>query len=216
MTELTDIEIINKIKSGEINFFKELVLIYKDKSFSLIMKILKNRNESEDCLQEVFMKIFNSIMSGSFEEKSKFSTYVYSIVYNSAVDYYKKNKKKTFNIVSIDVNDSNYKIGDELTVNFNDSLVEKELYSSGSEYNPDQKLTQKEISTIISEYLKNIPEHYSVILNMFYINELSYEEISKILNLPLGTIKNRIFRAKEKLKELLLKRITAEELLEYV
>ena len=162
------------------------------------------------------MKIFNSIMSGSFEEKSKFSTYVYSIVYNSAVDYYKKNKKKTFNIVSIDVNDSNYKIGDELTVNFNDSLVEKELYSSGSEYNPDQKLTQKEISTIISEYLKNIPEHYSVILNMLYINELSYEEISKILNLPLGTIKNRIFRAKEKLKELLLKRITAEELLEYV
>jgi RNA polymerase sigma-70 factor (ECF subfamily) len=216
VTELTDIEIINKIKSGEINLFKELVLTYKDKSFSLIMKILKNRNESEDCLQDVFMKIFNSIMSGSFEEKSKFSTYVYSIVYNSAVDYYKKNKKKTFNIVSIDVNDSNYKIGDELTVNFNDSLVEKELYSSGSEYNPDQKLTQKEVSTIISEYLKNIPEHYSVILNMFYINELSYEEISKILNLPLGTIKNRIFRAKEKLKELLLKRITAEELLEYV
>ncbi len=216
MTELTDIEIIYKIKSGEINLFKELVLRYKDKSFSLIMKILKNRNESEDCLQEVFIKIFNSIMSGSFEEKSKFSTYIYSIVYNTTIDYYKKNKKKTFNIVSIDVNDSNYKIGDELTVNFNDSLVEKELYSSGSEYNPDQKLTQKEISTIISEYLKNIPEHYSVILNMFYINELSYEEISKILNLPLGTIKNRIFRAKDKLKELLLKRITAEELLDYV
>ncbi len=216
MAELTDIEIINKVKSGEINLFKELVLIYKDKSFSLIMKILKSRNESEDCLQDVFMKIFNSIMSGSFEEKSKFSTYVYSIVYNTAADYYKKSKKKNFNIVSIDVNDSNYKIGDELTVNFNDSLVEKELYSSGSEYNPDQKLTQNEISTIISEYLKNIPEHYSVILNMFYINELSYDEISNILNLPLGTIKNRIFRAKEKLKELLLKRITAEELLEYV
>jgi RNA polymerase sigma-70 factor, ECF subfamily len=213
---LTDIEIINKVKSGEVNEFKELVLVYKDKSFSLIMKILKNRNESEDCLQEVFMKIFNALMSGSFEEKSKFSTYVYSIVYNTALDYYKKNKKKNFNIVSIDVNDSNYKIGDELTVNFNDSLVEKGLYSSGNEYNPDQKLTQNEISLIITEYLKNIPEHYSVILNMFYINELSYDEISKILNLPLGTIKNRIFRAKEKLKELLLKRITAEELLEYV
>jgi RNA polymerase sigma-70 factor (ECF subfamily) len=216
LTELTDTEIISKVKSGEINSFKELVVMYKDKSFSLIMKILKNRNESEDCLQEVFMKIFNSIMTGSFEEKSKFSTYVYSIVYNTAVDYYKKNKKKNFNIVSIDINDSNYRIGDELTVNFNDSLAEKGLYSSGNEYNPDQKLTQKEISQIIAEYLKNIPEHYSVILNMFYINELSYDEISKILNLPLGTIKNRIFRAKEKLKELLLKRITAEELLDYV
>jgi RNA polymerase sigma-70 factor (ECF subfamily) len=51
---------------------------------------------------------------------------------------------------------------------------------------------------------------------MFYINELSHEEISKILNIPIGTIKNRIFRAKEKLKELLLKRMSAEELLEYV
>jgi len=162
------------------------------------------------------MKIFSAIMSGSFEEKSKFSTYIYSIVYNTAVDYYKKNKKKIFNIVSIDVNNSNYKIGDELTLNFDDNIVENLLYSSGSEFNPDQKLMQQEISLIISEYLKNIPEHYSVILNMFYINELTYEEISKILNLPLGTIKNRIFRAKEKLKELLLKHITADELLEYV
>jgi RNA polymerase sigma-70 factor (ECF subfamily) len=213
---LTDIEIIDKVKSGELSYFKELVDRYKDRSFSLITKILKNHNESEDCLQDVFMKIFNSIMSESFEQKSKFSTYIYSIVYNSAVDYYKKHRKKNFNIVSIDVNDSNYKIGDELTMNFDESRIDKGLYSQGTEFNPEQKLSQNEISVLINEYINNIPEHYSVILNMFYINELSHDEISKILNLPIGTIKNRIFRAKEKLKDMLFKRITAEELLEYV
>lgn len=213
---MTDIEIIDKVKSGELSYFKELVDRYKDRSLSLITKILKNHNESEDCLQDVFMKIFNSIMSESFEQKSKFSTYIYSIVYNSAVDYYKKHRKKNFNIVSIDVNDSNYKIGDELTMNFDESRIDKGLYSQGTEFNPEQKLSQNEISVLINEYINNIPEHYSVILNMFYINELSHDEISKILNLPIGTIKNRIFRAKEKLKYMLLKRITAEELLEYV
>ncbi len=213
---MTDIEIIDKVKSGELSYFKELVDRYKDRSFSLITKILKNHNESEDCLQDVFMKIFNSIMSESFEQKSKFSTYIYSIVYNSAVDYYKKHRKKNFNIVSIDVNDSNYKIGDELTMNFDESRIDKGLYSQGTEFNPEQKLSQNEISVLINEYINNIPEHYSVILNMFYINELSHDEISKILNLPIGTIKNRIFRAKEKLKDMLFKRITAEELLEYV
>jgi RNA polymerase sigma-70 factor (ECF subfamily) len=213
---LTDIEIIDKVKSGELSYFKELVDRYKDRSFSLITKILKNHNESEDCLQDVFMKIFNSIMSESFEQKSKFSTYIYSIVYNSAVDYYKKHRKKNFNIVSIDVNDSNYKIGDELTMNFDESRIDKGLYSQGTEFNPEQKLSQNEISVLINEYINNIPEHYSVILNMFYINELSHDEISKILNLPIGTIKNRIFRAKEKLKDMLFKRITAKELLEYV
>lgn len=162
------------------------------------------------------MKIFNSIMSNSFEEKSKFSTYVYSIVYNTAVDYYKKNKKKNFNIVSIDVIDSDYKIGDELVFNLDEKMINKNLYSIGSSFDPEQKLIENEIHFIITEYIKNIPEHYSIILNMFYINDLSHEEISNILNLPLGTIKNRIFRAKEKLKELLLKRISAEELLEYV
>jgi RNA polymerase sigma-70 factor (ECF subfamily) len=213
---LTDIEIINKVKSGELEYFKELVDRYKDKSFSLIVKILKNRNESEDCLQDVFMKIFNSIMSGSFEEKSKFSTYIYSIVYNSAVDYYKKYRKKNFNILSIDVTNSNYKTGDELTSYFDESMIDKGLYSQGIEFSPEKSLSQNEISVIINEYINNIPEHYSVILNMFYINDLSHDEISKILNLPIGTIKNRIFRAKDKLKELLLKRMTAEELLEYV
>jgi RNA polymerase sigma-70 factor (ECF subfamily) len=152
----------------------------------------------------------------SFEGNSKFSTYLYSIVYNTSVDYYKRFKKKTFNIVSIDVLNTNYKTGDELLINLDENKIDKNIVNIGTEYQPEKKLNESEVYLIITQYIKNIPEHYSVILNMFYINELSHEEISKILNIPIGTIKNRIFRAKEKLKELLLKRMSAEELLEYV
>ena len=213
---MTDIEIINKIKSGEINLFKDLVDRYKNRALSLVMKILKNQNEAEDCLQDIFLKIFNSIVKDSFEGNSKFSTYLYSIVYNTSVDYYKRFKKKTFNIVSIDVLNTNYKTGDELLINLDENKIDKNIVNIGTEYQPEKKLNESEVYLIITQYIKNIPEHYSVILNMFYINELSHEEISKILNIPIGTIKNRIFRAKEKLKELLLKRMSAEELLEYV
>ena len=213
---MTDIEIINNVKSGNVNSFSELVDRYKDKSYSLVIKILKDRIEAEDCLQDIFLKVFNSITNEVFEGKSKFSTYLYSIVYNTAVDYYKKIKKKTFNIVSIDVLYRNYKLGDELLMNLNESKIDKNMILAGTDFQPEKKMLESEIQFLISEYIKNIPEHYSVILNMFYINELSHEEISEILKIPIGTIKNRIFRAKEKLRELLLKKLSLEELLEYV
>jgi len=69
---------------------------------------------------------------------------------------------------------------------------------------------------IINDYINSIPEQYSVILNMFFLNDLSHEEISQILKIPVGTVKNRIFRAKEKLKELLFRTFKKEELLDYI
>ena len=69
---------------------------------------------------------------------------------------------------------------------------------------------------IINDYINSIPEQYSIILTMFYINDLSHDEIAGILKLPLGTVKNRIFRAKNKLKEIILKKYSEEEILQYV
>ena len=142
---MTDIEIINKIKSGEINLFKDLVDRYKNRALSLVMKILKNQNEAEDCLQDIFLKIFNSIVKDSFEGNSKFSTYLYSIVYNTSVDYYKRFNKKTFNIVSIDVLNTNYKTGDELLINLDENKIDKNIVNIGTEYQPEKKLNESEV-----------------------------------------------------------------------
>jgi RNA polymerase sigma-70 factor, ECF subfamily len=211
-----DLEIIQKIQSGDTNSFREIVERYKDRAFSLTLKVLKNHYEAEDCLQDAFLKLYKSIIENKYEGKSKFSTYFYSIVFNTAVDHYRKYRAKSFNISSIDVTDSNYREGDELTKYFNESEIDDTLYIEDLNLNTEKNVFSIEVQKIVNKYISAIPEHYSVILTMFYVNELSQNEISEILSLPLGTIKNRIFRAKEKLKEVLLRKYPSEELLEYI
>lgn len=207
-------DIIKRIQNGESQLFAEISNAYKDKAFSLTMKILKNREEAEDSLQDAFMKLYRAIMNGSYEAKSKFSTYFYSIVYNSAVDLYRKYNVRSFNVTSIEINDSNYNEGDELSFNLEAKINKSEV--NIDEYSTENKVTESEIKSIINQYINAIPEQYSVILNMFFLNDLSHEEISVILKIPVGTVKNRIFRAKEKMKELLFRHFNKEELLEYI
>ncbi len=94
--------------------------------------------------------------------------------------------------------------------------IDKNIYEERHEISTDRKFSESEIQSIILNYINSIPEQYSVILTMFYINDLSHEEISDILKLPIGTVKNRIFRAKAKLREIILKKYSEEEILQYV
>ena len=95
--------------------------------------------------------------------------------------------------------------------------IEYETVSSKNSGLMTEKIvSESEIQHIVSEYVNSIPEQYSIILTMFYMNELTLEEISHILKLPMGTVKNRIFRAKEKLREVLLKVFSKEEIIEYI
>ncbi len=156
------------------------------------------------------MRLYRAVVSGQFEERSRLSTYFYTIVYNTAVDHYKKLKDKRFSIISIDVEGDNFEEGDDLTRGFTEFGIDAGSESTG------KTVSGNEVKEIIRKYVLSLPEQYSVILTMFYINDLSHEEISTILKLPIGTVKNRIFRAKAKLKELILKKFTEEEILQYV
>lgn len=210
------IEIIEKIKKGDTSSFRIISDEYKDKAFSLIMKILKNKEESEDALQEAFLKLYKAISESKFEERSKLSTYFYRIVYNTAVDHYKKLKARRFSIVSIDVDEGNFEEGDDLLKKYFEKDIESNVYEEQHEISTDKKINVNEIQMIIGRFISAIPEQYSVILTMFYINDLSHEEISDILKLPIGTVKNRIFRAKANLKEIILQKYPEKEILEYV
>lgn len=211
MTEVNP-EILDRIKKGETELFREVVNTYKDRAYSLTVKILKHREEAEDALQDAFLKLFRALTSGSFDSRARFSTYFYTIVYNTAVDYYRKYYQRAFNVTSIEVQEANYRDGDELVRNF-EPMIDKDAYNASS---TERNLEVAEIQRIIRGYINTIPQQYSVILNMFFVNELSHEEISNILKLPLGTVKNRIFRAKEKLKEILFREFNREELIEYI
>jgi RNA polymerase sigma factor (sigma-70 family) len=206
-------DIIKRIRAGETDLFREIVDVYKDRAFSLAMKILKNREESEDALQESFLRLYRAIASDSFEARAKFSTYFYTIVYNSAVDSYRKYYSGSFNVTSIEINDSNYRDGDELSKSI-ENRIDKNVYNP-AHGTADRTLELNEIKRIVRDYVEAIPGQYSVILNLFYINEMSHEEISTLLKIPVGTVKNRIFRAKQKLKDLLTG-YYKEELFEYL
>ncbi len=213
MTEVKP-EILERIRKGETDLFREIVDIYRNRAFSLTLKILKNREEAEDALQESFLKLFRALVANGFESRAKFSTYFYTIVYNTAVDYYRKYYSRAFNVTSIEVQEAYYNDGDELTRDF-EPMIDRGVYGEDT-LSTEKNIDIAEVQRIIRGYINTIPQQYSVILNMFFINELSHEEISSILKLPIGTVKNRIFRAKEKLKEILFREFNKEELIEYI
>lgn len=205
----TELDIIKRIQHGDINAFEQIVGKYKDRAMTLTVRILKNQEEAEDSLQEAFIKTYKAIADKKFEERSKFSTYFYRIVYNTAIDNYKKLKSRNFNLISTDDSSDSGDSGLEVKIVY-------DRYSSGLVSGPGKDVSDAEIQNLVNTYLKLLPENYSVILTLFYINDLSHEEISQALNLPLGTVKNRIFRAKEKLKEIILTKYSLETIEELV
>jgi RNA polymerase sigma-70 factor (ECF subfamily) len=210
-----ELNIIKKIQAGKIDEFEEIVSRYKDKAMTLAMRILKNTEDAEDALQEAFIKTFRAIADKQFEERSKFSTYFYRIVYNTALDFYKKHKAKTYNLINID--DTRKNDDGEVTdiAAFEMNIDRGKYYMSGNN-ETDRKALDNDMQEIVNKYLEEIPEKYSTILTLFYINDLSHEEIAGTLKLPLGTVKNRIFRAKDKLKEVLMSRYSETEILELI
>ncbi|CAN5456313.1 RNA polymerase sigma factor [soil metagenome] len=194
--------------------FALIVEQFKDKAYALALKILKNKEEAEDCLQDSFIKLYKALESNQFESRSKLSTYIYTIVYNTAVDHYKKKKTRDYSLISIDINDSNFNENDELTDIYYKSIKEE---SRNEKRNDPMEITSSsEIGSLVNKFISILPEHYSVILNLFFINDLTHEEISTMLKLPTGTVKNRIFRAKDSLKKLIQEKYSEEEIKEMI
>ncbi len=208
-----ELNIIRKIQAGNIGEFEEIVNRYKDKAMTLAMRILKNTEDAEDALQEAFIKTFRAIADKQFEERSKFSTYFYRIVYNTAIDFYKKHRSKTYNLINIDEKSVNEE-GEVTDIAAFELKIDNNNYQSSRVFDTERLAAEGELQDTINRYLEQIPEKYSTILTLFYVNDLSHEEISETLKLPLGTVKNRIFRAKDKLKEIMLQNHSESELLE--
>lgn len=210
-----ELNIIKKIQAGKIDEFEEIVNRYKDKAMTLAMRILKNSEDAEDALQEAFIKTFRAIADKQFEERSKFSTYFYRIVYNTAIDFYKKHKAKTYNLINIDDNRKNDD-GEVTDIAAFEMKIDTDNYYMSGVFETDRSTLDNQMQEVVNRYLEEIPEKYSTILTLFYINDLSHDEIAETLKLPLGTVKNRIFRAKDKLKEVLMKKYSETEILELI
>jgi RNA polymerase sigma-70 factor (ECF subfamily) len=180
MDQLTDSQIIEKVKAGETELFSELVQKYQNKIFAYVYKIVNHKEEAEDIVQETFIKVYKNL--NSFDADRKFSSWLYRISHNETINYLKKNKKVTTLY---------YQEGDYL---FNSLKYEKDLI---------KELITKEDDQRLKMVLEKLPFKYKEVIILKYLEDKSYEEIAQILNKPINTIGTLINRAKKHLKELL-------------
>jgi len=196
MKENTDQEIIQRVIAGERKAYAELINRHKDKAMTLAVRMLKNHQEAEEALQDAFIRAFRALPG--FEWKSSFSTWFYRIVFNVCSSMLSKRGDKA--MVSLDEE--------------NDEQLSLQLSAMDDE--PDVTVEQQELTDIIKKEIAAMEAKYSAILTMFFLQEMSYEEIMEVTGLPLGTVKNRLFRARSALRNAVQRRISEMTLTEKI
>lgn len=174
---------IKQVRKGDQNAFGEIVELYKDKVFQLCFRMLGNSHEAEDISQEAFMRAYINIERYNIDRK--FSTWLYRIATNLCIDRIRKKKP-------------DYYLDAEVAGT--EGLT---LYSQipASQLAPDEEVSKIELQEIIQNEILKLPEKYRAVIVLKYIEELPLLEISKILDLPIGTIKTRIHRGREALRK---------------
>jgi RNA polymerase sigma factor (sigma-70 family) len=183
----TDRDIVQRVLEGDVRSFGILIDKHKAKAMTLAIRILKNREDAEEALQDAFIRVYRAL--SSFEWKSSFSTWLYRIVYNTCITASIKKDRK--NSISLDVVDEDGQL--------------KEIESG--ELQPDIEFESNEFTQIVYEEVEKLPTAYGSTFTLFTIQEMSYEEIVQVTGLPLGTIKARLFRARTMLREAIVKRM---------
>jgi RNA polymerase sigma-70 factor (ECF subfamily) len=185
ISKAEDIRHINAALSGDQDAFAWLMKKYKGPLQNLIYKMVSDKNEIEDLIQEVFIKAFNSLRN--YSQEYAFSTWIYRIAINNTIDYLRKKKLETF---SIDIDSEE-----------DDDRPKFEIPDSS--YSADANIILEQRQQIINDAINSLPEKYRKVIELRHKEELSYEEISEILNLPIGTVKAHLFRARELLNKYL-------------
>jgi RNA polymerase sigma-70 factor (ECF subfamily) len=179
----SDDELIRQALAGNERACTDLVERYRGALFHIIVKMVRRPEEAEDLVQEAFIKAFGALKSYRFEYR--FSTWLYKIAANCAIDYLRKRK---IDAMSLD-----------RPVETSDGEVSVEL--ADWTYNPEETLYKQRQRISIAEAIDALPEKYKEVIVMRHSEDMAYDEIAKQLGVPVGTVKARIFRARELLKK---------------
>lgn len=179
--------LIRKSIQGNMAAFEELVSIYEKKVYTIAYRMMNNHEDASDVAQEAFIKIYQKLQS--FKGESTFSTWLYRIVTNTCLDELRRRKTK---VISIN-NPINSEYGE----------MEREIPDGGP--TPEEIYESTEITATVQRALTRLPEEYRIAIVLKDIRGHSYEEISKILSCSLGTVKSRLSRGRNLLKEILVK-----------
>jgi RNA polymerase sigma factor (sigma-70 family) len=188
MRNLSDQEIIDSVRKGNDSDYSIIVNRYKNKAFSMLKRMLKNEFDAEEVLQDCFLKAYKSL--SAFKGDAKFSTWFYRIVYNTALTKLSSQKRK---------------VESEMT------SVE-DHFNLESSYNSNE-IEKKDMNEFIHELIDKLPERYSAIVTMFYLNEMSVDEISEVMGITSSNVKVMLYRSRNALRDLILNSRLAEEII---
>ncbi|HWJ79025.1 MAG TPA: RNA polymerase sigma factor SigW [Niallia sp.] len=174
---------IKQVLKGDQNAFGDIIEIYKDKVFQICYRMLGNRHEAEDIAQEAFIRAYVNIQR--FNIELKFSTWLYRIATNLCIDRIRKKKPDYYLDAEVPGTDG-------LNM-YSQIAAEGRL--------PEDDVESLELQAMIQLEISKLPEKYRSVIVLKYIEELSLNEISEILELPLGTVKTRIHRGREALRK---------------
>jgi RNA polymerase sigma-70 factor (ECF subfamily) len=179
----SDESLVAGILSGHVGEFESLVRRHQSGVYAFLLRMVHDSDEAADLAQEVFLKVFSNLEQ--FNPEYRFKTWLYRIAANAAVDRRRRARKDR----------GLTRMGSE------DEVGHIQLASRGP--GPDQVLSARETRERLEDVLAEMPATYRRVILLRYQSELRYDEIAKITKLPLGTVKNRIFRAREILKRAL-------------
>ena len=182
-----DLQLIQKVLRGEQAAFRQLVERYQDYVFTISMKVLNNRERAEEVAQDVFIKVYR--MLGTFQQKSRFSTWLYTIAYRAALDEVRKKKRTT---ESIESNDHYLQVADH--------------GYSGS----DAPLQNEDLQIQLQKAINVLKPQDATVITLFYLHERSVQEISTITGLSASNIKTKLHRLREQLKVQLVSTLKEE------
>jgi len=179
LEELNDVELVKIVQEKNCIAYGELFKRYQKKLFGYIYRLTRDKEEAEDILQNVFIKTYRNIHH--FDISRKFSSWIYRIAHNEAINYLKRKNKRYI-------------------VSWEDITTSKDKIDTASDdESMDEIWLHEEITEEIDSALEKLPKQYRQILDMRYFKEYSYAQISEILKKPVNTVGTIINRAKKKL-----------------
>jgi len=184
---LDDRELATLAARGREPAFRELLRRYERPVFSLVYRMVRNRTLAEDLAQEAFIRAFNAI--GSYKTSYKFSNWILKVANNHTIDYLRKRKLDT---VSIDGSPH---------ATSPDQIQRSQLVIESPDENPHEYVEHRELGGQIEEAIGELREEYRTVILLRHVEGYAYEEIADIMDLPLGTVKTYLHRARGELKK---------------
>ncbi len=181
MTSMDELNLAKRLKDGELTDFAELVRRYEDRIYNLCRYLVRDPRDAQDAAQDVFLKAYRGLKD--FRPDSSLYTWIYRIAVNTSLDYRRRSRREASREAAL-----------------SDDLPSAQPL-------PDQVYESKEITEAIQAALPRLREKLRAPIVLREIEGLSYEEIAKVLDLSVGTVKSRISRARDELRNLLRKHL---------